>query len=262
MLSMQLTLFHPLKSRSAMSTVLGMLIFIGVLFTCVMPFFLYINEVNSLYDQTIIEMKQFDRERDMEDLAVYAYPINQSSSQIRLYIKNRCPLTVEIVRIWINDQYFPCDMQIFGMGENTTDPIDIQSMLSQVQEVEDFQAKVTTARGNMFSSLTNPLQYSNTSGWSGGQSFAINIVIELSPGVYDFNIRVDNSNGTTIYTEEIWVVFENSIMRKVDVSGPDTYYVEITQTHGHLDKTSTTNVQITLEESTKWIYLQYPDDFV
>ena len=250
---MQPMLFHPLKSRSAMSTVLGMLIFIGVLFTCVMPFFLYINQVNSLYDQTIMEMKEFDQERSLENIDVYAYPLNQSSSQISLYIKNRCPLTVEIVRVWIGNQYFPYDLQISGMGENTTDPIDIQDMLSQVSGVESFQVKVTTARGNTFSSKTNPLQYSSGSGWSGGQSFAINIVIEIDPGVYDFIIEITNSDGTTIYNEEIWVILESSIMRKVDVSGPDTYHIEITQTQGP-DKTWSTDVQITLEEPTKWVY--------
>jgi len=250
---MQLTRFHLLRSRSAMSTVVGMLIFVGVIFTCIMPFFLYINEINSLYDRTIIEMKQFDQERALEDIDVYAYPLSQNSSQISLYIKNRCPLTVEIVRIWINDQSFPYSLQIPGMGENTTDPIDIQDLLSQTEGVEAFQAKVTTARGNTFSSRTNPLQYSSDSGWSGGQSFAINIVIELDPGVYNFIIKVSDSGGTTIYDEEIWVVLESSIMRKVDVSGPDTYTVEITQTQGP-DKTWSTDVQITLEEPTKWVY--------
>jgi len=253
MLFMQLMLSRLLKSRSAMSTVLGMLIFIGILFTCVMPFFLYLNEVNSLYDQTVVEMKQFDQDRALENIEVYAYPLNQSSSQIRLYIKNQCPLTVRIERVWINDQYFPCNLQISGMGENTTDSVDIQDMLSQVEGVGSFQAKVTTARGNTFSSLTNPLQYSNDSGWSGGPSFAINIVIELDSGVYYFIINVDNSEGTTIYNEEIWVVLESSIMRNVDVSGPDTYHVEITQTQGP-DKTWSTDVEITLEEPTKWVY--------
>ncbi len=253
MLFMQLTLLHPLKSKSAMSTVLGMLIFVGILFTCVMPFFLYINKVNSLYDQTVVEMKQQDQDRALENIAVYAYPLNQSSSQIRLYIKNQCPLTVEIVRIWINNEYYASNLQISGMGENTTSPIDIQDMLSQVEGVGSFQVKVTTSRGNTFSSLTNPLQYSNESGWGGGPSFAVNIVIELELGVYYFIINVDDSNGTTIYHDEVWVVLESSIMRRVDVSGPGTYHVEITQTHGP-DKTWSTDVQITLEEPTKWVY--------
>jgi len=246
-------LFSLLRKKSAMSTVLGMLIFIGILFTCVMPFFLYINQVNSLYDQTIVKMKQLDRDRSLENIDAYAYPLNQSSSQICVYVKNRCPLTVEIVRVWINDEYFPCNLQVAGMEENTTDPINVQDMLSQVEGVGSFQVKVVTARGNLFSSQTNPLQYSNDSGWSGGQSFAINIVIELDAGVYNFEIQVDNSNGTTIYCEEIWVIFESSIMRKVDVSGPDTYHVEITQTQGP-DKTWSTDVEITLEEPTKWVY--------
>jgi len=71
---MQLMLSRLLKSGSAMSTILGMLIFIGILFTCVMPFFLYINEVNSLYDQTVVEMKQEDQNRALENIEVYAYP--------------------------------------------------------------------------------------------------------------------------------------------------------------------------------------------
>jgi hypothetical protein len=230
-----------------------MLIFIGVLFTCVMPFFLYINEVNSIYDRTVTEMKEFDQQRSLEKIAVYAYPLNETSNQIGVYIKNQCPLTVEIVRIWINDYYFPCSLKISGMDENTTDSIDIEGLLSQVDGVETFLVKVVTSRGNVFSSQTNPLQYSNVSGWSGGQSFAINIVIEVETGVYNFVIEVFNSNGTRIYYEEMWVMFDTSIMRKIDVSGPDTYSVNITQTQGP-DKTWSTIVQITLEEPTKWVY--------
>ena len=236
-----------------MSTILGMLIFIGVLFTCVMPFFLYINEVNGIYDRTVMEMKEFDQQRAMEKLAVYAYPLNESSDEVRVYVKNQSPLTVRIVRIWVNDRYFPFSLEISGMGENTTDPIDIGDMLSEAEGLKNFNIKVVTSRGNSFSSLTNPLQYSNESGWGGGQTFAINIVIEVESGIYYFIIEVSNSNGTTIYYEELWVMFDTSIMRKVEVSGPDTYHVEITQTQGP-DKTWQTDVQITLEEPTKWVY--------
>jgi len=108
-----------------MSTILGMLIFIGVLFTCVMPFFLYINEVNSLYDQTVIEMKQLDQDRTLENIEVYAYPLNDTDNQISLYIKNQCPLTVEIVRIWVNDESYSYNLQIPGMSWNITNPINV-----------------------------------------------------------------------------------------------------------------------------------------
>jgi len=259
MLSTRLILSHLLKSRAAISTVLGMLIFVGILFTCVMPFFLYINEVNSLYERKIIEMKQFDQERSLEKLDVYAYPLNQSSNQISLYIKNRSPFTVEIVRIWINDQYIPYSIQIPGTNECTTDPIDVQDILPH-EDVESFYIKVTTARGNMFPSQTNPLQYSSDYGWSGGHSFAINLVIEMDAGVYNFIISVTSSNGTTIYYEEVWVLHSVSLMRKISVSGPDTYHIRVVQTMG-IDRTCERDVQITLEEPTKWVYMDYPEDF-
>jgi len=252
---MQHTLFRNLrKKKSGMATILGMLIFIGILFTCVLPFFLYINQVNSLYDQTVVEMKQFDQDRALEKIDVYAYPLSQTSNELSIYVKNQCPLSVEIVRIWVEDECFEYSLQVPGMGHNTTESINIGDLLPQTEgETESYKVKVTTSRGNTFSSLTNPLQYSNGSGWAGGPSFAINIVIELDKGVYFFNIHVEDSGGTTVYDEDIWVILESSIMRNVNVDGPDTYHVEITQTHGP-DKTWSTDVEITTEEPTKWVY--------
>jgi len=249
---MQLTLFHLLKSRTAMSTVLGMLIFIGVLFTCVMPFFLYINQVNSLYDQTVIEMKQLDHDRTLENIEVYAYPLNDTGNQISIYIKNQCPLTVEIVRIWINDYYYTSDLQISGMSWNITDPINVTLPESNSTA---FYVKITTARGNCFSSRTNPLSYTAESGWSGGGELSINVVISRDyNGKVTYNIKVTKvSDGSIICDDDVTLIGNTrSYFKKVGIELPDTYNVRITKGDTLLREEQ---VEVTWQSPTQWVYV-------
>jgi len=250
-LFMQPMLFHPLKSRSAMSTVLGMLIFIGVLFTCVMPFFLYINQVNSLYDQTIIEMKQFDQERSLENIEVYAYPLNDTGNQISLYIKNQCPLTVEIVRIWVNDEFYSYTIQIPGMSWNITSPINVT--LPQSNSTS-FYVKVTTARGNGFSSLTNPLSYTAGSGWGGGGELSINVVISRNyNGKVTYNIKVTKvSDGSIVCDDDVTLIGNTrSYFKKIGIETPDIYDVTITKGTTLLREEQ---VEVSWENPTQWVY--------
>jgi len=249
---MQLTLFRPFRSKSAMSTVLGMLIFIGVLFTCVMPFFLYINQVNSIYDQTVVEMKRQDQDRTLENVEVYAYPLNETGNQIRLYIKNQCPLTVEIVRIWINNQFYSYNVQIPGMSWNITDPLNITLPESNSSF---YYVKITTARGNCFSSRTNPLSYTAGSGWSGGGELSINIVISRDyRGSVTYHIRVTKvSDGSIIFDDDVTLVGTTpSYFKKIGIEVPNVYNVEITK-DGALFKQE--QVEVDWQNPTVWIYV-------
>ena len=249
---MQLMLSRLLKSGSAMSTILGMLIFIGILFTCVMPFFLYINEVNSLYDQTVVEMKQEDQNRALENIEVYAYPLNDTDNQISLYIKNQCPLTVEIVRIWINDQFYSYNIQILGMNWNITDPLNVTLPESGSSF---FYVKVTTARGNCFSSRTNPLSYTAESGWSGGGELSINIVISRDyHGTVTYNVLVTRVSDSTIICDDSVTLIGNtpSYFKKVGIEMPDTYNVTITKGTTPLKEEQ---VEVSWQNPTEWVYV-------
>lgn len=253
MLFMQPMLLHPHKSKSAISTVLGMLIFVGILFTCVMPFFLYINKVNSLYDQTVIEMKQKDQERATENVEVYAYPLNETSNQISIYIKNQCPLTVEIVRAWVNDQFYSFNnVQISGMSWNVTDPINVT-----LPETNSslYYVKVTTARGNVFSSRTNPLYYSAESGWSGGGELAINVVISRNySGRVTYNIRVVKISDSSVVCNDNVTLLGNtpSYVKKVVIEIPDTYNVVVSRDSVTLKEEQ---VEVTWQDPTQWVFV-------
>jgi len=252
---MQLMLFRPLRSKSAMSTVLGMLIFIGVLFTCVMPFFLYINQVNSIYDQTVVEMKQQDRDRSLENVEVYAYPLNDTGNQIRLYIKNQCPLTVEIVRIWINDQFYSYNVQIPGMSWNITDPVNVTLPESNSSF---YYVKITTARGNCFSSRTNPLSYTAGYGWSGGRELSINIVISRGyPGTVTYNILVTRVNDSSVICDDDVTLIGNTpgYFKNIEIETPDTYDVTITKDATPLKEEQ---VEVSWQSPTEWVYVNDP----
>lgn len=91
------------RSKSGIATILGTLIFIGILFTCAIPFYLRINQANTYYNQRVADMRRFDEKRGMENLEVYAF--NYTVDKLKVYIKNRCSLEVRIVSIWINTNY-------------------------------------------------------------------------------------------------------------------------------------------------------------
>jgi len=235
-----------------MSTVLGMLIFIGILFTCVMPFFLYINQVNSLYDQTVVEMKRQDQDSSLENIEVYAYPLNDTSNQVSLYIKNQCPLTVEIVRIWINDQFYSYNIQIPGMSWNITDPLNVTLPEG---DSSSFHVKVTTARGNCFSSRTNPLSYTAGSGWSGGGELSINIVISRDyHGTVTYNVKVTRVSDSSIICNDDVTLIGNTLsyFKKVGIEMPDTYNVKITKGTTLLKEEQ---IEVSWQNPTEWVYV-------
>jgi len=176
------------NSRSGLATVLGTLIFVGIIFTCVIPLFLYVNTVNGYYEKRVTEMRQFDQEREMEELEVYAYP-NDTNSALNVYIRNRCALQVEVMRVWINDTIY-----------DETGLSDLPLVLSGVSDYDIqgieisfgfYDVWVMTERGNLFASFTNTIHIKNETYWEpSAYNFAIHIFITKA-GQYDITVTSD-----------------------------------------------------------------------
>ena len=156
------------RSKSGVSTVLGMLICVGILFSVVIPLFLYVNQVNNFYNRKVVEMTEFDKRRSMESLMVFAYPSDQN---IRVYIRNRGVVNVDVVRIWITDLENntvhliseansemllvpPIKLPLFLTSGSCHTVIINTSSLALGSPVN---IKVTTEKGNIFVSESNPL---------------------------------------------------------------------------------------------------------
>ena len=73
------------RKKGGVSSVIGMLIVTAMLFTVVIPLFLYVNEVNTVYNIESDRMDRFDHERSMESLSLVAYPA-ENGSELNVYI--------------------------------------------------------------------------------------------------------------------------------------------------------------------------------
>ena len=90
-------------TRRGVGTTLGLLIFVGILFSTILPLQLYIKENNILKIRAENEMVVADTDRTLEDLDVSAYPINMTSDQIMVRVKNKGPISSIIKRAWVNE---------------------------------------------------------------------------------------------------------------------------------------------------------------
>lgn len=262
MLYIKRTLFRSAKAKSGMATILGMLFFVGILFTCVIPLFLYVNEVNSYYDRAVVDMRQLDQDREREMTDVYAYPISGESGELNIHVKNRSPLPVKITRVWINDNLKNSSYEIPAMAGVTIESINITEILPEDPgDCWSFYIKLTTNKGNSFSSLTNPLYYTvgetGEGAWSGGMGFTIQIVIQTSkPGTRFFHIEVTNKEGTPYFTYQADLVkrpHESSCFTAVTVVGEGDYSVAITEGDDPLPG-SPFSVTLTRTKPSDWVY--------
>jgi hypothetical protein len=210
------------KERRGVSTVLGVLLMVGILFTTIIPLFIYVNTVNNHYDTTVVNMGIADQERSMEDLTVYAFGRDETYD-INVLLVNEGSIAVNITRVWVMSM----DLQRTNIftSENVSAPLNAHDLPLQLNPsdqatienltltiiVEDpdkdvFNIEVTTARGNVFSSDTNPLSY-NEGTWGTGMNWPwLEIIVRSDEGQDDFQVDVvGNSNNftDTIYSEHV-----------------------------------------------------------
>jgi hypothetical protein len=149
---------------------------VGILFTTIIPLFIYVNTVDSYYDTTVVNMGIADHERGMEDLTVYAHWSNDSYV-VRLQLINDGPISIKVTRIWVMSE----DLQRYNLftSENVSTALNghdlplhlnpsnqatIENLTLTIidplyPEKNVFYVEVATARGNVFASSTNPLIY-------------------------------------------------------------------------------------------------------
>ena len=92
------------KKKKGVSTILGTIIFIGILFTSIIPMILVMKQADNIYIQEVHEMERKDEEQDSQELEVYAFPV-EGEDQIKISIQNTGVVPAIIRRVWINDEY-------------------------------------------------------------------------------------------------------------------------------------------------------------
>jgi hypothetical protein len=210
--------------RRGIGTTLGIIMFIGILFSSIVPLQLYLKENKILVIRAQDEMKVSDEYRVLEDLEVIAYPIGEDSDQIKVKIKNKGPVPVVVRRVWINDEATAVECSLQPGQEETLGPYTVTLI-----EGETYSFKVSTERGRIFTSSTGNLYYMEGTWYT--PTLGISVQIANEKGKY--YIEVSNSTWSSVYEtlgedwDDLLVFFdvkENGfytvVMRKNSVNGP------------------------------------------
>lgn len=184
-----------ISCRRGTSTILGTIIFVGIMFTAVIPMLLVMRQAETLHDMSKYELEILDYERISEDIYVYVYPVGGlTSPDLKVTAQNKGELITRIVRLWINDD--PYELNIALQPMSTAQ--DLGTYPLSPTDDESFFVIVTTDRGNTVGFDTQLTWVDDLSGWTTEEVFSVNVLINSLPG------------------QEF----------KIDVWGPDSFHVE------------------------------------
>jgi len=157
------------RKKKGMSSILGTLIFVGILFTAVIPMYLTMNQADIIFEKEKHEIARLDEDKDREDMSFYCYP--DLSDDLMVVVQNNSPMGAKVVRVWINNTIHDTSTELDAMeGGVEIGPYDVP-----LDEGATYNFRITTERGNVFDSSSGDLEY------SGGQwvveSKLINVII-------------------------------------------------------------------------------------
>ncbi len=236
-----------LSFRRGISSILGTIIFVGILFTAVIPMFIVMRQADTLHEMRKHELEIFDEERKGEELYVYVFP-TVDSDDLTLRVENRGNFIVKIVKIWINENSYPEEnfiVQPMGAHEKTlTDYFTPEPS-------EYYFITVTTERGNIFSSDSGSLYYDSEGEWDGG-IFMINVIISYpSAGWFDIEISYD---GAVVHTDAIQKSSSGPVFEFYTVTLTGTYPVKITRRNMEIIYDDSVDIEWPLGPPVVWVY--------
>ena len=216
------------KNRKATSTILGTMIFIGIMFTAIIPMMLVMKQADTYYEKEVLEVKRLDEERGLESLLVYSYPEAPGSSKLELEVENESPVQISLVRVWINDTYQNLTTVIGTMETKIIGPFNVS-----VHEGTNstFLMSVTTARGNTFPSSSGPIIYDGSDWVSEFLAIFVQISGDGFLGFGQYRVTVENVTATNVpYYEQQETSFASgttSLIFDVTEAGSGTYNVYV-----------------------------------
>ena len=153
------------KGGRGTSTILGTMIFVGIMFTAVIPMLLVMNQANTLYEMRKVEVGRLDEEHAMESVFFHLETSIEPDPEtgidepiITLEFYNRCEIAVKIVHIWINGELREVDYLIPPTGHDSWVLEDFVDPETPVPE--SFSVMAVTDKGNIFLPPSGNPEYS------------------------------------------------------------------------------------------------------
>lgn len=209
---------------------MGTLIFVGILFTSVIPMYLVMKQADNIYTQNTVKMANADLARSMEKLDVTLSPTE--AGLLKVDATNIGVQEIRIVRIWINDmivQNLPVSLSPNIQAHLGTFDVDPKNGIT-------YKVRVTTDKGNVFTGNA-PVSYRD------GHWDVTNLVINVLISYPGTTFRLDlykKIDGTYILIKEGTAHRQGndqgSVLYIFDVTfaslPPPPYYYRVTVTKG------------------------------
>jgi hypothetical protein len=218
-----------MHNRKGVSTILGTLIFIGILFSAVVPMMLTMKQADIVMEQEKLELQLADDEKSREELEAYAYP--KGSDKLEVMVESQCEFPVTITHIWINNTRHDISYVVAPMNETTIGTFDVPI---NAGTNSTFRVKLTTSRGNVYENLAGDVRYDG-SDWM-TEMLGIYVVIDSDGGgFWGFGrYRCTVTNSTTYSEQEESSISFGSVSFFFDTTeaGAGEYHVEVEKKSG------------------------------
>lgn len=147
--------------RRGTSTIYGVMIFIGIMFTAVIPMLLVMNQADTLHEMRKVEVGRLDEERAMESIFFHLETSIDPATEepiIKLVFYNRCVIAVKIIHVWINDGIREVNYLI---PPNSNGEWELRNLMDPpYQDPEYFSVMAVTDKGNILLPLSGNPEYS------------------------------------------------------------------------------------------------------
>jgi len=210
--------------RRGISTILGVIIFVGIMFTSVIPMFLVMNQADTLHEIRKHDMKLLDEGHFREDISFYPYALTNDSDILNISITNKCGATVKIIRIWINNENYTLNENIQSMQTRV-----LENFIVELINQTSYTVKVVTEKGNSFSSVAGTLHHSE-GGWY-TPSLGICVHIENIQGKYQIGAKIA-IEAEEFYQYNMTNIEHEDIEKMIWVDSPGSYYLTIKKWDG------------------------------
>jgi len=201
------------------------------MFSAVIPMFLVMKQADTIYEMRKHERGILDQERMVEEVYVYVFPEYEDSTTLILQVQNRGNLVVNVVQVWINDDHHI--LEDFVLQPMSWDQMVLDNSIAGFTPVSGswYFIKITTDRGNVFSSDSGSLHYDSYGKWKEGM-FAINFLISYpASGWYEVDIKYNDAEGASLPDTPLYIHKSSSgpAFDFFKITNIGTYYVEITK---------------------------------
>lgn len=209
---------------------MGTLIFVGIMFTAVIPMMLVMRQADTLHEMRKHELECLEKERAIENLCLYVCPQGIDSPDVDMTIVNKGDVVAHVIKIWTNDIEYPMNVEIPSMSEKV-----LYSYPLNPVEGAEYDIRAMTDRGNVYTSETGILSYHDGK-WV-TETLGIRLIFPSRPGkgartnrwLNELKVTIADEDGDFLYSDYsmYWAISASENFFELESAGTYNVIIDI-----------------------------------